>query len=162
MSSALSKRKPYWPPRVQRCRRSFNSPMMFVKFETVRWVGSSMYIRSMASHRRRSSLKSSRYRCPLPSISTRKKLNRNCRFSFVCGSENGLIVKSRDSWPAFRYEPPKIVVSDSKLPPISKMKVSGAYFCAFCSRKLQKYDFPLPVMPRISVCATSPLCRFRK
>ena len=28
VSSALSKRKPYCPPRVQRCRRSFSSPMM--------------------------------------------------------------------------------------------------------------------------------------
>jgi putative transposase len=28
ISSALSKRNPYWPPRVQRCKRSFNSPMM--------------------------------------------------------------------------------------------------------------------------------------
>src|ERR1039458_8585339 len=95
-------------------------------------------------------------------MSTRKKLKRNCRFSLVCGSENGLMVKSRASWPAFRYEPPKMVVSDWKLPPISKMKVSGAYFCAFCSRKLQKYDLPLPVIPRISVWATSPLCRLRR
>src|SRR5208282_1762771 len=53
-------------------------------------------------------------------------------------------------------EPSNIVVSDWKLPPISKMKVSGLYFCAFCSRKLQKYDLPLPVIPRISVWATSP------
>jgi hypothetical protein len=39
---------------------------------------------------------------------------------------------------------------------------SGLYFCAFCSRKLQKYDLPLPVIPRMSVWATSPLCRLRK
>ena len=52
------------------------------------------------------------------------------------------MVKSRASWPTFRYEPPKIVVSDWKLPPMSKMKVSGAYFCAFCRMKLQKYDLP--------------------
>jgi hypothetical protein len=78
---------------------------------------------------------------------TRKKLKRNCRFSFVCGSENGLMVKSPASWPTFRYDPPKIVVSDWKLPPISKMKVSGRYFCAFCSRKLQKYDFPFLPFP---------------
>lgn len=30
------------------------------------------------------------------------------------------------------------------------------------SSYLDTKDFPLPVMPRISVCATSPLCRFRK
>jgi hypothetical protein len=36
VSSALTKRKPYCPPRVQRWRRSFNSPMMFPKFEIVR------------------------------------------------------------------------------------------------------------------------------
>jgi hypothetical protein len=44
------------------------------------------------------------------------------------------MVKSRASWPTFKYDPPKIVVSDWKLPPISKMKVSGSYFWAFCSR----------------------------
>ena len=37
-----------------------------------------------------------------------------------------------------QVDPPKIVVSDWKLPPISKMKVCGLYFCAFCSRKLQR------------------------
>ena len=42
-------------------------------------------------------------------------------FSLVGASENGLIVKSRASWPTLRYDPPKIVVSDWKLPPISKM-----------------------------------------
>src|SRR5208282_4158191 len=72
------------------------------------------------------------------------------------------MVKSRASWPTFRYEPLKIVVSDSKLPPISKMKVSGVYFWAFCSKNEHMYDFPLPVIPRISVWATSPLCRLRK
>ena len=72
------------------------------------------------------------------------------------------MVKSRASWPTFRYDPPKTVVSDWKLPPMSKMKVSGAYFCAFCSRKLQRYDLPLPVIPRIRVWATSPLWRFKK
>jgi hypothetical protein len=45
------------------------------------------------------------------------------------------MVKSRASWPTFKYDPPKIVVSDWKLPPISKMKVSGAYFWAFYSRE---------------------------
>ena len=29
-------------------------------------------------------------------------------------------------------------VSDWKLPPMSKMKVSGLYFCAFYNTKLQK------------------------
>ena len=64
--------------------------------------GSSMYVRSIASHSFRSSLKSNRYRCSFPSMSTRKKLKRNCRLSFVFGRENGLIVKSRVSWPTFR------------------------------------------------------------
>jgi hypothetical protein len=54
------------------------------------------------------------------------------------------MVKSRASWPTFRYEPPKIVVREWKLPPISKMKVSGAYFCAFCNKKLQKVGFSAP------------------
>src|SRR5580658_5706878 len=95
-------------------------------------------------------------------MSTRKKLKRNCMFSLVGERENGLIVKSRESWPTFRYDPPKMDVSDWKLPPMSKMNVSGAYFWAFCSRKLQKYDLPLPVIPRIRVWATSPLWRFKK
>src|SRR6266853_1099938 len=95
-------------------------------------------------------------------MSTRKKLKRNCRFSLVCGSEKGLMVKSRASWPTLRYEPPKMVVSDWKLPPISKMKVRGAYFCAFWSKKLQKYDLPLRLIPRITVWATSPVCRLSR
>jgi hypothetical protein len=37
-----------------------------------------------------------------PSINTREKLKRNCLFSLVGSSENGLIVKSRASWPTFR------------------------------------------------------------
>ena len=45
---ALSKRKPYWPAVVQRCSRSFSSPMMLAKFETVRCSGSRMYMRSIA------------------------------------------------------------------------------------------------------------------
>jgi hypothetical protein len=28
--------------------------------------------------------------------------NRNCKLSFVGGRENGLIAKSRDSWPTFK------------------------------------------------------------
>ena len=58
------------------------------------------------------------------------------------------MVKSRASWPTFRYEPPKIVVSDWKLPPISKMKVSGAYFCAFCRRKLHRIGLPAARHPK--------------
>jgi hypothetical protein len=61
----------------------------------------------------------------LPSISTRKKLKEELQVLLCLGSENGLMVKSRASWPTFRYEPPKIVVSDWKLPPMSKMNVSG-------------------------------------
>src|SRR5579863_8648987 len=95
-------------------------------------------------------------------MSTRKKLKRNCRFSLLGSSENGLMVKSRASWPTFKYEPPKIEVNDWKLLPMSKMNVRGAYFCAFCRMKLQRYDFPEPVIPRMSVWATSPLCRLRK
>jgi hypothetical protein len=37
---------------------------------------------------------------------------------------------------------PKFDVSDWKLPPISKMNVSGLYFCAFCKMKIQKELFP--------------------
>src|ERR1700721_2580098 len=95
-------------------------------------------------------------------MSTRKKLKRNCRFSLLGVGENGLMVKSRVSCPTFKYEPPKIEVSDWKLLPMSKMNVNGAYFWAFCRMKLQRYDLPEPLIPRIRVCATSPLCRLRK
>jgi hypothetical protein len=65
-------------------------------------------------------------------------MKRNWRFSLAGSSEKGLMVKSRDCWPTFRYDPPKMVVRDSKLPPMSKMNVSGSYFWAFCNRKFEK------------------------
>src|SRR5260370_31536779 len=90
------------------------------------------------------------------------KLKKKCWVSLVCDRENGLMVKSRASCPTLRSAPLNIVVSDWKLPPISKMKVSGLYFCAVCSRKTQGYDLALPVIPRIRVWATSRACRLGK
>ena len=51
--------------------------------------------------------------------------------------------------------PPKSRVRLSKLPPKSKMKVYGSYFCMLVIRKFNRNDFPDPVRPRIMVWATS-------
>jgi len=49
-----------------------------------------------------------------------------------------------------------MVVTDSKLPPISKMNVKGLYFCAFCRRKLHRYT------SRRTRGATLAVVRFRQ
>jgi len=67
-----------------------------------------------------------------------EKLKRNCRFSLVVGKRERIDRKIPRLLSDIQIAASKIEVSDWKLPPMSKMNVSGAYFCAFCRIKLQK------------------------
>jgi hypothetical protein len=64
-----------------------------------------------------------RGRVKVPGLKTFRKRARKSRFSFVGGSEKGLILKSSEARPARTYEPPNRCVRLSKLPPRSKIVV---------------------------------------
>jgi hypothetical protein len=63
-------------------------------------------------------------------------------FSFVRGNEKGLVVKTRTSCPTLRYDPPKIVVSDWKLPPMSEDKGQRCVLLRVLQKKIAKIGLP--------------------
>ena len=114
MSSALSKRNPYWPAQVQRCSRSFSladdaGEIRYCALARLQHVdpldGTPELLLLFEVH-------------PVTLVpafdqnaeEAEKKLQ---IFLDVRESENGLIVKSRDSRPTLRYVPPKMRVTDS-------------------------------------------------
>jgi len=110
VSSVLSKRKrivPFYPA----VEAVFKSPITSAKVESVRCSGATTYMRSMASQA--FAPRDSRDGALIAALDQySKKLKRNCWFSVLGSSEKGLMVKSRESWPTFKYVPPKISASD--------------------------------------------------